>query len=266
MARRGEPAGFRAISAISHKKRPVASLAVRVVRPVRLCRRCRMMPSLTGDFRAPYGSATAGWWLVRENPRDGSLAWDPSSPGNFASNSASEIPNAPAVALFGAPSAIIARTKRRSASPNFEAPHFSAASASLRASTRGVIAFGFRPEPGLAPPRPIPLDFVIFKPKMMQREIVSPLVWGSRARVRGGHENFMRGTRASARTRSLAFLVKMNSNVICRVSRRPAYQHLRPAAFEGCRARPRIAKNSARWAFSPLIVRMVPSLSLREVQ
>jgi hypothetical protein len=65
-----------------------------------------------------------------------------------------------------------------------------------------VIAFGFRPEPGLAPPRPIPLDFVIFKPKMMQREIVSPLVWGSRARVRGRHENFMR-TRAS-----------------------PAYQHL----------------------------------------
>ncbi len=219
-----------------------------------------MMPSLTGDFRAPYGSATAGWWLVRENPRDGSLAWDPSSSGNFASNSASEIPNATAVALFGAPSAIIARTKRRSASPNFEAPHFSAASASLRASTRGVIAFGFRPEPGLAPPRPIPLDFVIFKPKMMQREIVSPLVWGSRARVRGGHENFMRGTRASARTRSLAFLVKMNSNVICRVSRRPAYQHLRPAAFEGCRARPRIAKNSAQWAFSPLIVRMMPSL------
>jgi hypothetical protein len=130
---------------------------------------------LTGDFRAPYGSATAGWWLAREKPRDGSLAWDPSSSGNFASNSASEIPNALAVALFGAPNAIIARTKRRSASPNFEAPHFSAASASLSACTRGVIAFGFRPEPGLAPPRPIPLDFVIFKPKMMQKGNCIPL-------------------------------------------------------------------------------------------
>jgi hypothetical protein len=91
----------------------------------------------------------------------GSLTRDPSSSGNFASNSASEIPNAPAVALFGAPNAVIARTKRRSASPKFEAPHFSAASASLSASTRGVIAFRFRPEPGLAPPRPIPLNCVI---------------------------------------------------------------------------------------------------------
>jgi len=62
-----------------------------------------------------------------------SLARDASSSGNFASNSASEIPNAPAVALFGAPNAIIARTKRRSASPKFEAPHFSAASARLSA-------------------------------------------------------------------------------------------------------------------------------------
>jgi hypothetical protein len=97
----------------------------------------------------------------------GSLAGDPSSSGNFASNSASEIPNAPAVAIFGAPNAVIARTKRRSASPNFETPHFSAASAAsapLSASTRGVIAFRFRPEPGLAPPRPIPLDFVISNP------------------------------------------------------------------------------------------------------
>jgi hypothetical protein len=87
-----------------------------------------------------------------------------SSYGNLASNSASEIPNTAAVALFGAPNAIIARTKRRSASPKFERPHSSAASASLSASTRGVMAFGFRPEPGLAPPRPTPLDFVISNP------------------------------------------------------------------------------------------------------
>jgi len=66
--------------------------------------------------------------------------------------------------LFGAPNAIIARTKRRSASLNFEAPPLSAASASLSACARGVIAFGFRPDPGLAPPRPIPLDFVISNP------------------------------------------------------------------------------------------------------
>ena len=93
-----------------------------------------------------------------------SPARDSSSSGNFASNSTSEIPNALAVALTGAPNAIIARTKRRSASLNFEAPHLSAASASLSACTRGVIAFGFRPDPGLAPPRPIPLDFVISNP------------------------------------------------------------------------------------------------------
>ena len=93
-----------------------------------------------------------------------SLARASSSYGNFASNSASEVPNAVAIALFGAPNAIIARTKRRSASLNFEAPHLSAASASLSACTRGVIAFGFRPDPGLAPPRPIPLDFVISNP------------------------------------------------------------------------------------------------------
>jgi hypothetical protein len=91
---------------------------------------------------------------------------DSSSFGNFASNSTSEIPNAPAVALFGAPNAIIARTKRRSASREVEVPHFSAASASLSASTRGVIAFGFRPDPGLAPPRPIPFDFVISSPNV----------------------------------------------------------------------------------------------------
>ena len=90
-----------------------------------------------------------------------SLAQASSSYGNFASNSASEIPNAVAIALFGAPNAIIARTKRRSASAKLEALHFSAASASLSASTRGVIPFGFRPEPDLAPPRPTPLDFVI---------------------------------------------------------------------------------------------------------
>ena len=93
-----------------------------------------------------------------------SPARDSSSSGNFASNSTSEIPNALAVALFGAPNAIIARTKRRSASLNFEAPHLSAASASLSACTRDVIAFRFRPDPGLTPPRPIPLDFVISNP------------------------------------------------------------------------------------------------------
>ena len=94
-----------------------------------------------------------------------SLARDASSSGNFANNSTSEIPNAPAVALFGAPNAIIARTKRRSASPKFELPQFSAPSASLSARARAVIAFGFRPEPGLAPPRPTPVDFVISNPK-----------------------------------------------------------------------------------------------------
>ena len=93
-----------------------------------------------------------------------SPARDSSSSGNFASNSTSEIPNALAVALFGAPNAIIARTKRRSASLNFEAPHLSAASASLSACMRDVIAFRFRPDPGLTPPRPIPLDFVISNP------------------------------------------------------------------------------------------------------
>src|SRR5260370_30799481 len=111
----------------------------------------------------------AGHALVVRD-RSSSLARDPSSSGNFASSSASEIPNAPAVALFGAPNAVIARTKRRSASPKFEA-HFSAASpasAPLSASTRGVISLRFRPEPGLAPPRPIPLDFVISNPLNFQ--------------------------------------------------------------------------------------------------
>jgi hypothetical protein len=64
-----------------------------------------------------------------------------------------------------------------------------------------VIAFGFRPEPGLAPPRPIPLDFVIFKPKMMRRELYSlwcgaaqhgfeaatKTLWGTRASARRDH-------------------------------------------------------------------------------
>jgi hypothetical protein len=107
------------------------------------------------------------WWRSRQFERlagHGSLARDSSSSGNFASNSTSEIPKASAVALLGAPSATIARTKRRSASLNFEAPHLSAASASLSACTRGVIAFRFRPDPGLAPPRPIPRDFVISNP------------------------------------------------------------------------------------------------------
>jgi hypothetical protein len=63
--------------------------------------------------------------------RHRSLARVFSSPGNFASNSASAIPNAPAVALFDTPNAIIARAKRRSASPKFEAPHLSASSAPL---------------------------------------------------------------------------------------------------------------------------------------
>src|SRR5436189_1769900 len=89
----------------------------------------------------------------------------PSSSGNFASNSASQIPSAPAVALFAAPNAIIARTKRWSAARKFEASLLSsAASAFLSAARRDVIAFRFRPDPGLAPPRPIPLDFVISNP------------------------------------------------------------------------------------------------------
>ncbi len=90
---------------------------------------------------------------------------DCSSSRNFASNSTSEIPNAPAVTLFGAPNAIIARTKRRSASLKFETSLLSsAASTFLSATTRDVMAFRFRPDPGLGPPLPIPLDFVISNP------------------------------------------------------------------------------------------------------
>src|SRR5258705_9138999 len=90
---------------------------------------------------------------------------DCSSSRNFASNSTSEMPNAPAVTLFGAPNAIIARTKRRSESLKFETSLLSsAASTFLSAATRDVMAFRFRPDPGLAPPRPIPLDFVISNP------------------------------------------------------------------------------------------------------
>jgi hypothetical protein len=75
------------------------------------------------------------------------------------------MPNAPAVTLFGAPNAIIARTKRRSASLNFETSLLSsAASTFLSAARRDVIAFRLRPDPGRAPPRPIPLDFVISDP------------------------------------------------------------------------------------------------------
>ena len=104
-----------------------------------------------------------------------SLARVSSSYGNFASNSASEIPNAVAIALFGAPNAIIARTKRWSASQKFEASLLSsAASALLSASRRDVIAFRFRPDPGLAPPRPIPLDFVISNPSFGDQEIPNP--------------------------------------------------------------------------------------------
>ena len=67
--------------------------------------------------------------------------------------------------MFGAPNAIIARTKRRSASLKFEASVLSsAASTFLSAARRDVIAFRFRPDPGLTPPRPIPLDFVISNP------------------------------------------------------------------------------------------------------
>src|SRR5712691_4000205 len=103
----------------------------------------------------------------------------PSSSGNFASNSASQIPSAPAVALFAAPNAIIARTKRRSASRNFEASLSSAASAFLSASRRGVIAFRFRPDPGLAPPRPIPLDFTILNPSI-RLGLIAALIHSSR--------------------------------------------------------------------------------------
>src|SRR5258706_7500374 len=105
---------------------------------------------------------------IGKKPQSGravSRGRDCSSSRNFASNSTSEIPNALAVTLFGAPNAIIARTKRRSASLNFEASLLSsAASTFLSAATRDVIAFRFRPDPGLAPPRPIPLDFVISNP------------------------------------------------------------------------------------------------------
>ena len=67
--------------------------------------------------------------------------------------------------MFGAPNAVIARTKRRSTSLKFEALLLSnAASTFLSAATRDVIAFRFRPDPGLAPPRPIPRDFVISNP------------------------------------------------------------------------------------------------------
>jgi hypothetical protein len=102
----------------------------------------------------------------RASAGHGSIPLGPSSFGNFASNSTSEIPSAPAVALLGAPNAFIARTKRRSASRRFEASLISAASAFLSASIRGVIAFRFRPDPGLAPPRPIPLDFTILDPSI----------------------------------------------------------------------------------------------------
>ena len=123
-----------------------------------------------------------------------SPARDSSSSGNFASNSTSEIPNALAVALFGAPNAIIARTKRRSASLNFEAPHLSAASASLSACTRGVIAVGFRPDPGLAPPRPIPLDFVISNPSFGDQEIPNP---------QGDKSNYRTVAKSDSRRRAL---------------------------------------------------------------
>ena len=123
-----------------------------------------------------------------------SPARDSSSSGNFASNSTSEIPNALAVALFGAPNAIIARTKRRSASLNFEAPHLSAASASLSACTRGVIAVGFRPDPGLAPPRPIPLDFVISNPSFGDQEIPYP---------QGDKSNYRTVAKSDSRWRAL---------------------------------------------------------------
>src|SRR6266446_3140050 len=63
------------------------------------------------------------------------------------------MPNAPAVALFGAPNAIIARTNRRSASLKFEASLLSiAASTFLSAARRDVIAFRFRPDPGVGAP------------------------------------------------------------------------------------------------------------------
>jgi hypothetical protein len=112
---------------------------------------------------AEYSAFRDAALYFRTSAGQRSEAPGPTSSGNLASNSASEIPNAPAVALFGASNAIIARTKRRSASREFEAPSLSAASAPLSASRRRVIAFRFGPDPGLAPPRPIPLDFVILK-------------------------------------------------------------------------------------------------------
>ena len=130
------------------------------------CRSCRGFPRASETPRA------AG--LKRRHPSgssgdlDGEVSWivsrvrHSSSSGNFASNSASDIPNATAVALLVAPNAIIARTKRWSASRKFETSVLSsAASAFLIAARRSVIAFRFRPDPGLAPPRPIPRDFVI---------------------------------------------------------------------------------------------------------
>jgi len=96
--------------------------------------------------------------------------------------------------LTGGPNAIIARTKRRSASLNFEAPHLSAASASLSACTRGVIAFGFRPDPGLAPPRPIPLDFVISNPSFGDQEIPNP---------QGDKSNYRTVAKSDSRWRAL---------------------------------------------------------------
>src|SRR5260370_20588406 len=107
----------------------------------------------------------AGHALVVRD-RSSSLARDPSSSGNFASSSASEIPNAPAVALFGAPNAVTARTKRPSASPKFEAPFTapSPARSPLTASTRRVLSLRVPPDPGLAPPPPLPLALLISTP------------------------------------------------------------------------------------------------------
>ncbi len=109
---------------------------------------------------------------------------DCSSSRNFASNSTSEMPNAPAVTLFGAPNAIIARTKRRSASLKFETLLLSsAASTFLSAATRDVMAFRFRPDPGLAPPTDSS-GFRHFQPFELLATKRCPILKGTRANRR----------------------------------------------------------------------------------
>jgi hypothetical protein len=145
------------------------------------CRSCRGFPRTsetprTAGLKRPHPLGSSG-------DLDGAVSWivspvqHSSSSGNFVSSSASDIPNATAVALLVAPNSIIARTKRRSASRKFEASLLSsAASAFLSAARRSVIAFRFRPDPGLAPPRPSPRDFVISNSLRDQNLVVTMLV------------------------------------------------------------------------------------------